>query len=171
MAKSKTTTTINAFLKLASMPIRLDSDADEKDGYQVSMLVFDTGNETYAIAVENVEGIVDCPRITPLPNPPDDIIGVASVRGRMTLVMCLNGNSIPGESRQRLILLKGDAQLGLFADRIDDVVSFPKKELRKAVNRKGDRVTEAKGQDKWSAFFHHRGRRIPVVELDQLTEA
>ena len=171
MTKSKRTSTINAVFKFASLPMRLDAKEEAKTAGQMSVLVFETGNEAFAIAVENVEGVVDCPRITPLPNPPDGIIGVASVRGRMTLVMCLNGSLMPGDSRRRLILVKGEAQLGLFADRIEDVVSFAMKDLRKTANRKGAGGQEAKKGKKWDTFFRHKGRSIAVVEIDQLSDA
>ena len=173
MAKSKATSTINAVLKLASRPVRLEATDGEKERDQISVLVFDTGNESFAVGVEHIEGVVDCPGITPLPNPPEGIIGVTSVRGRMTLVFCLNGGSGPGESRRRLILLKGDAQLGLFADRIEDVVSFSRKELRDAVSRRGNPAkprTEERSVRRASLCFQHKGRDIPVVDVDRLVE-
>ena len=173
MAKSKTTSTIKAVLKLASRPARLSAADEEKEGSQISVLVFDTGNDTFAVGVEHIEGVVDCPSITPLPNPPEGIIGVASVRGRMTLVFCMNGGNVPGESRRRLILLKGDAQLGLFADRIEDVVSFSRKELRGAGKRRGDQAKagkEDRGVKGASPCFQHKGREIPVVDVDRLVE-
>src|ERR1051325_6667379 len=56
----------------------------------VSLLTFEIGRKEFAIGVEHREGVVDCPRISPLPNSPDGMAGVASVRGRMTLVMDLS---------------------------------------------------------------------------------
>lgn len=171
MAKSKTTSTINAFLKLASLPVQLDRADTAKAVEQLSALVFEAGGETYAVGVENVEGVVDCPRLTPLPNPPDGVTGVVSVRGRMTLVMRLNDNDSPPHDRRRLILLKGDSQIGLTADRIDDVVSFPKKELRAGSGRQKESLSEAADKRLFGASFVHKGRRIPLINCELLVEA
>src|SRR5262249_16860425 len=84
MAKSKTTSTINALLKLAAIPAKIVASDEGKGSLQVSVLVFEIGNEGFAIAVESVEGVVDCPNLTPLPSAPEGVIGVVSVRGRMT---------------------------------------------------------------------------------------
>ncbi len=170
MAKSKTTATINALLKLASIPVKLGSGDDARDGDGVSVLVFETGDEAFAIKVENIEGVVDCPKITPLPNPPDGVVGVASVRGRMTLVMCLTADGTPGESRQRLILLKGDSQIGLFANRIEDVVSFAGNEWREALVGKEKGPPPAKGPTRRGLYFVHKERRIPVIDLESLID-
>lgn len=158
MAKSKTTSTINALLKLAAIPVQLGAADEAADAGQVSALVFETGGETFAIDVQNIEGVVDCPKITPLPTPPEGVIGVTSVRGRMTLVVCLTANRIAADSRRRLILLRGEAQLGLFADRIEDVVSFSEKEAR------GDRRQRR-------AVITHKKRKIQVVDIEQLVES
>jgi purine-binding chemotaxis protein CheW len=90
---------------------------------QFSVLVFEVGGESFAIGVDNTEGVVDCPRITPLPGSPDGVLGVTSVRGRMTVVMDLSLTAAQRQGKRRLILIKGDAQLGLLTDRVEGVVA------------------------------------------------
>jgi chemotaxis signal transduction protein len=170
MAKSKTSSTINALLRLAAIPVKLSPASDENDNPdQLSFLVFDISEECFALAVENIEGVVDCSRITPLPSPPDGIVGVTSVRGRMTLVMNLSASHTPGGSRQRLVLLKGESQLGLLADRIEDVVTLSAAHID-MLNR---RVAEKNSQTRWvgNNYFKNRGRMIPVIDFDKLVEA
>jgi purine-binding chemotaxis protein CheW len=169
--KSKTSSTINALLKLAAVPVKLGPAEETRDVEHISALVFETGDERFAIVVENIEGVVDCPRVTPLPNPPEDVIGVASVRGRMTLVVCPNASSFADDSRKRLILLKGDSQLGLLADRIEDVVSLSQKELRHRGSRKGKEAQEGKNEKNRRASFTYKGCQISLLDVEQLGEA
>src|SRR5580704_13139772 len=107
------------------------SDSSQYDPNSVSVVLFSIGRRALAIAVENTEGVVDCPHISPLPSAPDAIVGVVSVRGRITLVLdaslegTLQANREPSrEWKRRLILLRGDAQLGLQADQIQTVLSL-----------------------------------------------
>src|SRR5713101_9634017 len=98
------------------LPLELAVADSEKDKPEViSVLMFEVGGATYAIGVEQTEGVVDCPRITPLPGPPDGVAGLTSVKGRMTVVMDLGSRASEAPAKQRLILVKGDAQLGLLA--------------------------------------------------------
>ncbi|HKP13758.1 MAG TPA: chemotaxis protein CheW [Blastocatellia bacterium] len=130
----------------------------------VSVLLFEIGGEAFGIGVEQTEGVVDCPRVTPLPSAPDGMIGVASVRGRMTLVMDLSRKANPDEGKRRLILLKGESQLGLLAERVEGVMAL-----------EPDHVRKRKGNDKsasWAAAeqFKHEGRLVPLLDVTQLAE-
>src|ERR687884_1758489 len=124
----------------------------------VSILLFEIGGEVFGIGVEHTEGVVDCPRVTPLPSAPDGIIGVASVRGRMTLVMDCSLKANPDEGKRRLILLKGESQLGLLAERVEGVVALDPEKIHK---RKGDDKTATTTEVRWAAaaHFQHEGRR------------
>jgi purine-binding chemotaxis protein CheW len=170
MAKSKTSSTINALLRLAAIPVKLSPASEENEGKeQQSFLVFDIGEECFALAVENIEGIVDCSRITPLPSPPDAIVGITSVRGHMTLVMNLSANQTPGASRQRLVLLKGESQLGLLADRIEDVITLSATNIDMLSKREVEKNLQAR----WigSNYFKNKGRVVPVIDFEKLVEA
>ena|SRR5215469_7210842 len=133
----------------------------------VSVLVFEVGGQVFAIGVEQTEGVVECPRISPLPSPPDGIIGVASVRGRITIVMDLSIQTNPDVYKRRLILVRGESRLGLLADRIEDVVSLSPKKIRDVESYKG-------GPEKsfWPvrAYFKSGNRRVPVIDIEQVGE-
>lgn len=139
---------------------------------QVSVLLFVTGDHRFSIGVEQTEGVVDCPRISPLPSPPDGIIGVTSVRGRMTLVMDLNQTSSQPAAKRRLILVKGDAQLGLIADHVEGVLGLEPRQLR-AVSRKGERASKQPEVDTtWPVkfYFKNGGQRVPILDIERLSE-
>lgn len=151
------------------------AEADAGGADMVSVLVFEIGGEPFAIRVEGTEGVVDCPRLSPLPNSPEGLIGVGSVRGRMTLAFDLSPESASRAAKQRLILLRGEAQLGLLADYVEGVVALTPKHLHKS--KSGGRAsTPQPGEGKersWKATSHfkHAGRRVPIIDVDQLAEA
>jgi chemotaxis signal transduction protein len=170
MPKRKTSSTISALLRLASIPVKLGSPSQENpDGGQLSVLMLEFGEQLFALSVENIEGVVDCPKITPLPFPPDDIIGATSVRGKMTLVMSLGATARSCANKQRLVLLKGESQLGLLADRIEDVLTLSVDELESS----GKRFGENDLKQRWpvSSFFKNKGRRIPILDFEGLLES
>lgn len=131
----------------------------------MSVLVFDIGEVKFAIGVDHTEGVVDCPRITPLPSPPDGVIGVTSVRGKMTLVFELDPVSANRPAKRRLILLKGDAQIGLIADRIDGVVSISPS------GRQAAKLRETKEDWPVISSFKHAGATVRILDVEALAVA
>ena len=136
---------------------------------QVPVLLFVVGGASYAIGVENTEGVVDCPRITPLPRPPDGVAGLTSVHGKMTVVMDLGSTTREADSKQRLILVKGNAQLGLLADHIEGVLALEPREVRPVAHGRS-RITSEKATFDWpaSSYFKSGRRRIPILDVERL---
>lgn len=158
-------------VKVGPLPLELISTFEPTGASdQISVLMFATGGQVFSIGVEHTEGVVDCPRISPLPGPPDGIIGVTSVRGRMTLVMDLNVAGNQPVTKRRLILVKGEAQLGLIADHVEGVLALERKQVR-AVGIKEDKSRDG-SEPVWPAksYFKRDGRRVPIVDLDKLSE-
>lgn len=172
MAKSTNDRNANARLMLAAFPLDLGPDRADAKTDLVSVLVFEVGGTRYAIGVEHTEGVVDCPRITPLPNPPDGVAGIASVRGRMTVAMDLGLNVSEQMVRRRLILVKGDAQLGLLADRVEGVLALDPKQVRAVAHGK-DSLTLQRAKFGWPArsYFKSDGLRVPILDVERLSEA
>ncbi len=135
------------------------------------MLVFEVGGAAYAIGLEHTEGVVDCPRITPLPNAPDGVAGLTSVRGRMTVVMELGLRASEQASRRRLILVKGDAQLALLADRVQGVLALEPKKIRPVAHGK-DSLTLEHARFGWPAesYFKSERQRVPILDIQRLSE-
>jgi len=171
MPKSINDRTANARLMMAAFPLDLGFDAGDGKHDLVSVLMFEVGGVPYAIGVEHTEGVVDCPRITPLPNPPDGVAGIASVRGRMTVVMDFGPGVNEQPLRRRLILVKGDAQLGLLADRVEGVLALEPKKVRPVAHGK-DSLTLERAKFGWPAgsYFKSGGRRVPILDVDRLSE-
>jgi chemotaxis signal transduction protein len=171
MPKSTNDRTANAGLMMAALPLELGQDPGAGKQDLVSVLMFEVGGAPYAIGVEHTEGVVACPRITPLPNPPDGVTGIASVRGRMTVVMDLGMNVSQEPVRRRLILVKGDAQLGLLADRVEGVLALEPKKVRPVAHGK-DSLTQQRAKFGWPAgsYFKSGRHRVPILDVERLCE-
>jgi chemotaxis signal transduction protein len=169
-AKTKSDQVEKTRLAVSSLPLELGAPQlqDDKSEF-LSVLLFEVGGAAYAIGVESTEGVVDCPRITPLPGPPDGVAGLTSVRGRMTVVLHLGTGQIEAETKQRLILIKGDAQLGLLADRVEGVVALEPKKVRPVPGGKS-RISEHAFERTATSYFKSGGKRIPIIDVDRLYE-
>ena len=173
MAKEKKASNRKHDLEVGPIPFALfTAEPAEARSNVVSVLIFEIGGKTFAIAVEHTEGVVDCPRISPLPNPPDGLCGVASVRGRMTLVMDLSLSANPNEAKRRLILVKGDGQVGLLAERVEGVEALDPKEFRGVEANKGAAPFEGIEESMWPvrAYFLSKGQPVPVIDVERLAE-
>ena len=157
---------------MSSLPLELGTPEPLDDrGEVLSVLIFEIGGTIYAIGVENTEGVVDCPRIAPLPGPPDGVAGLTSVRGKMTVVLDLGAKTGESEAKQRLILVKGDAQLGLLADRVEGVVALEPKKVRPVAHGKSKLTEqEAKFRRPATSYFKSGVRRVPIIDVDRLYE-
>lgn len=176
MAKDLKSTEENDYLRLGVIPLEVAATAGEDAGKdQVSVLVFEVTDERYAIVVEHTEGVVDCPRLTPLPSAPDGVVGITSVRGRITLALDLSSAAIQRADRRRLILLKGDAQLGLLADRVSAVVALNPKKIKKlAANDEppgSQKSTDSRSTGLAVSYFMHESHRVPIIDVNKLTES
>ena len=162
-------------LSLEALSLSLEGpEADDYDPSAVSILTFVRGNRTFGIEVGNTDGVVECPRITPLPIAPDGVTGVVSVRGRITIVIDAAMESARPETKMRLILVRGEGQMGLLADQIQSVISLKGEQLETVPQgRVSRRLLGAAAGGTQSVrlarqFFKHGGRRVPVVDLDLL---
>src|SRR6185295_2791409 len=171
MAENKKSQRKRAKIKIGPIPLILQTSEPADDKIDVaSVLLFEIGGKAFAIGVENTEGVVDCPRISPLPSPPDGMAGVASVRGRMTLVMDLSLKANQNAGKRRLILIKGEAQLGLLAERVEGVVALDTDKLLK--DGKAATSREEAEESNWPtrSFFTMEDRRVPVIDVERLIE-
>jgi len=165
----------NLPLSLEALSLTLEGpDADDYDPGAVSILTFVRGNRTFGIEVSNTDGVVECPRITPLPIAPDGVVGVVSVRGRITIVIDAAMESARPETKVKLILARGEGQMGLLADQVQSVISLRREELEKVpqgrVSRRllGAAAGGAKTVRLAKVYFKYGGRKVPIVDLDLL---
>lgn len=173
MAESTKDTNASARVKKAALPLELGAPGSGDGKAEVfSVLMFEVDGAQFAISVENTEGVVDCPRTTPLPGPPDGVVGLASVRGRMTVVMDLGLEIRQEPVKRRLILVRGEAQLGLLADHVEGVVALDPKKIRPIAHGK-DSLTAQRAKFGWPAksYFKSGRLRVPILDVERLGEA
>jgi chemotaxis signal transduction protein len=103
-------------------------------------------------------------------------MGVCSVRGRITLVVDITLGEIRSIGKRRLILLKGDAHLGLIVDQVDDVINVDPEEIQESSEKKGgfpifsSLSEQSRHYPPASGFIHHNNQSIPVFDIEQLAE-
>lgn len=107
------------------------------------LLAFVVGVETYALALDAVREILKPPPVTPVPRSPRDVLGVISVRGRITTVVDLRSRlgAVLSEldKHSRVLLVDdGDEILGLLVDRVLQVHRLSDDEIEIASVVSGD---------------------------------
>lgn len=104
---------------------------------QREVLAFRLGSEEYAVPVDRVREVIRVWDITPVPNVPQHVIGVTSLRGAVLPVIdpCLRLGLTPGtrDEKSRIIVTDlNDEGTGIIVDRVTGVVRFSAEEVRPA---------------------------------------
>lgn len=93
------------------------------------MVIFELESEKFGVEIACVEGIVKLQEITRVPNSPDFIEGITSLRGSVLPVMDLakrfgmEAIKRSGESRI-VVILFGGQKIGLVVSSVSEVVTF-----------------------------------------------
>jgi purine-binding chemotaxis protein CheW len=108
------------------------SDPSEKKpvevaGEEIEILAFRLGGEEYAVTVSDVREVLKIRELTLVPNAPDYILGVASLRGTMLPVIDLGKRLglTPGvrDEKSRIVVVSPDEEdVGLMVDRVTGVL-------------------------------------------------
>jgi purine-binding chemotaxis protein CheW len=112
--------------------------ADERPQAQAcSLVVFDMGQQSYALPIEPVEQIVEMVTITPIPQENHLVEGVINVRGAMVPVVNLGSALGLGPTRLELhtpiVLVQSRGRsVGLIVDQVRDVLNLPVERVLKA---------------------------------------
>lgn len=107
------------------------------------LLAFEIAHETYALALDAVREILKPPPVTPVPRAPRDVLGVISVRGRITTVIDLRSRlrTHQGELDKHtrvLLVADGDEIVGLLVDKVLQVYRLSDEEIELASVVSGD---------------------------------
>lgn len=100
-------------------------------------LGFSLGDELYALPLSSIREIVRLPPVTEVPRAPEDVLGIFSVRGRVTTLVDLRRRlrmpERPLDGRTRVLLVKRDKEeLGLLVDRVLQVYRMHEEEMELA---------------------------------------
>lgn len=128
------------------------------------LLAFEIANETYALALDAVREILKPPPVTPVPRAPRDVLGVISVRGRITTVIDLRSRLRARASEldkfTRVLLVDdGDEIVGLLVDRVLQVYRLSDEEIELATVVSGDMSEYVVGIGRPNKNRHSRSER------------
>jgi len=104
---------------------------------RLEFLVFFVAGERLALPLGSVKEILKVSPLTPVPRAPRDVLGILSVRGRVTTVICLRtrlGLVEQTASRSARILLvdRGDEVIGMRVDAVSEVLRLQTAEIEAA---------------------------------------
>jgi purine-binding chemotaxis protein CheW len=124
-------------------PARLDEQRSRSDNTAYEFLAFRLASETYAVPLSGVQEILKPPRITRMPRAAHEILGIVSVRGRVTTVIDLRRRlrvaETPVDKYTRVLLVDaGDEVLGLLVDAVMQVYRLYEDEVELASQVGGD---------------------------------
>jgi purine-binding chemotaxis protein CheW len=99
------------------------------------LIVFDLGNEEFGVKIDEVREVVRTGVITPIPDSPEFIKGVANVRGEIVSVIDLKSRFFlpggkAGESRHIIITEQEKNIFGLMVDEVTEVLRIPQAEIK-----------------------------------------
>lgn len=94
------------------------------------LLVFRLDDQRYALRLDAVDRVVRAVAVTPLPEAPDDILGIINVQGRIVPTLSLRRRfALPGkeiEPNDRFIIISTARRIfALVADEVHGVVECP----------------------------------------------
>lgn len=100
----------------------------------IPLLLFELGNQRYALRLAAVERVEHMVTVTPLPKAPDVIVGIINVQGRPIPVIGTRRRFRLDERAatltDRLIIIRTDKRtVALAVDAVADVVSYPAEDV------------------------------------------
>jgi purine-binding chemotaxis protein CheW len=115
---------------VAVAPDKAPGDENAKElSTELELLAFRLGGEEYAVMVDDVREVLKLRDLTSIPNTPEYILGVMSLRGTMLTVIDLGRRLglAPGvrDERARIVVVGTDEEdVGLMVDRVTGVLKI-----------------------------------------------
>jgi purine-binding chemotaxis protein CheW len=112
-------------------PGQLAAEAASSEGpaAETEMLAFLLSGEEYVVAVGQVNEVLKMWSLTPVPNAPEHILGVSSLRGTMLTIIDLGkrlglGPAAMNEKSRVVVVTVNDEKVGFIVDRVTGVVKL-----------------------------------------------
>ena len=109
------------------------------DAQTISLVTFKISNETYAIDIMEVNEIVKLTEITPIPNAPDFVDGIITLRGQIIPIVDLNKrfNFAPrtyteeDELFRAIVIIRvQDMTIGILIDQVNRVIPVNRDQIQ-----------------------------------------
>lgn len=152
-------------------PVRTVEEREEEEVREV--LAFVIADEVYALPLASIREILKMPALTEVPRAPQDVLGIISVRGRITTVLDLRRRlkmpeSPPTKLTRVLLVNDGRETLGLLVDRVLSVYRLRPEEIELAASMGADSADYVQGIGRPKAGRTgrgHAGHAAIVVDL------
>ncbi|HHW00990.1 MAG TPA: hypothetical protein GXX36_15760 [Clostridiaceae bacterium] len=108
---------------------------EETDNEKIEMLVFRIGEEEFALRITSIKEIIRIPSMTKVPNTPQYISGLCSLRGELLPVVdCRKLFGIPeqelGESSRIIVADIHEKKIGLISDKVLEVINVEEADVK-----------------------------------------
>ena len=118
------------------MPASAMEAPQESEQKTVQLLIFAIAGEEYAVGLTEVQEIIPTPEITPVPNMPESVRGVANLRGRVVTAIDIKKlfgieTEIKNKSEHIIVAEKDDYLFGLLVETAEEVLRVPQETLKK----------------------------------------
>jgi purine-binding chemotaxis protein CheW len=119
----------------AHVPVSSPGDRDITPQQEIELLSFRLGGEEYAVLVADVREVLKNYQLTIVPNTPDYILGVMSLRGTMLPIidLCKRFGLAPGakDEKSRIVVTSSaEEEAGLLVDRVTGVFRILPDEIK-----------------------------------------
>jgi purine-binding chemotaxis protein CheW len=110
-----------------TIPDASDGAPEATQQREIEMLSFRLSGEEYAVMVADIREVLKIPELTRVPNAPEYIQGVTSLRGTMLPVidLCTRLGLKPAERNEKariIVISTDDEDVGLIVDRVNGVI-------------------------------------------------
>ncbi len=130
-------------------------------------IVFDLGGKLFAVSSEQVAEVIHPPTVTPLPNVPEWLFGIANLRGEIISVVDLRQiltkeNSVIAPKSKCVIARSSgsNTSIAFTVDKLSELITLSKEEIRNA------------GKDKSPYIFGeaaYRSNTLQLIDLEKIS--
>jgi purine-binding chemotaxis protein CheW len=129
----------------------------------MQIVVFNLGEEHFAVETEKVQSINDMMEITIVPNAPSYIKGLINLRGNIkSLVdinLLLNANST-GDQQNIIILTVEDEEIGITVDEVEEVLVIDENQIQKMDNQETSPYIKG--------ILNYDNMLLTIIDIDKL---
>jgi purine-binding chemotaxis protein CheW len=144
---------------------------EESGADAAQFITFAIGDDHYGIDITAVREIKDWAAIRHLPHQPDYMRGICNLRGAYIPIIDLRCRFGLGLTKATplhvfIIVQIGDRQIGLLADRVSDIVTVDRADIKPVPE-----VAETKGSGFLSGLVNVEDATVGLLDLDRILEA
>lgn len=132
---------------------------------ELEAIMFDLGDETYGINIENIEEVVTVQSLTEVPRAPAGILGIITLRGMVIPIIDVKSKLNLGSSSdgERIIIVElHGTRFGFFADKVLNVITVNKADIEEPP------IINTVNADLLEGIGRHRGKRFILLDLSSL---